>query len=62
MALAAVCDDVTYDRLPSLPRHLFTGDFGWRLTDGYYYLYLAADGQCPVMTWSRDNPDQLKLW
>jgi hypothetical protein len=23
------CDDETYDRLPPLPEHLFTGDFGW---------------------------------
>jgi hypothetical protein len=23
------CDDETYDRLPRLPEHLFTGDFGW---------------------------------
>ena len=35
------CDDETYDRLPPLPVHMFTGDFGWLTAraagaDAYY--------------------------
>jgi hypothetical protein len=35
------CDDETYDRLPPLPEHLFTGDFAWLTAqaagaDAYY--------------------------
>ncbi|MBB3101443.1 hypothetical protein FHR83_009172 [Actinoplanes campanulatus] len=40
-AAHGVCDDETYSRLPRLPEHLFTGDFGWLTADA-----AGADAAC----------------